>query len=125
MIKKLFGETEEEQYQYLKARLSLLGIGVGALLIGVLLMWMKFPLGEMIGGLGTGICVIVVLIFGWSIMKGLLGFTSVGTLFSNNIVIGVVIFVLFITIGYLGGFVVAFIGVCRFLVLLKKRKGNN
>ena len=74
---------------------------------------------------GTGICVIVLFIFGWSIMRGLLGFASIGALFSGNIVVGVVIFVLFIMIGYLGGFFVAFVGLCRFFMLLKKRKGNS
>ena len=57
--------------------------------------------------------------------RQLLGFASIGALFSGNIVVGVVIFVLFIMIGYLGGFFVAFVGLCRFFMLLKKRKGNS
>lgn len=125
MIKKLFGETEEEQYRYLKPRLTALGVGVGALLIGLILMQFSESLGSSIGGIGEGICVIVALIFGWSIMRGFFGYATVGALFSGNVVIGVVIFVVYVLIGYLGGFVVAFIGLCRFFVLLKKRKGNG
>lgn len=125
MIKKLFGETDEEQFMYLKPRLIALGVGIVLLLIGFLLMQVGISFGETIGSLGTGICVIVLLIFGWSIMRGLLGFASIGALFSGNIVVGVVIFVLFIMIGYLGGFFVAFVGLCRFFMLLKKKKGNS
>lgn len=125
MIRKLFGETEEQQFSYLKPRLTALGIGGAIMLVGLLLMLLKIPFGEIVGGLGGGICVIVLLLFGWTIMRGLFGFVSVGSIFSGNVVIGVVIFVLFITIGYFGGFVVAFIGLCRFLVLLKKQKGND
>lgn len=36
MIKKLFGETEEEQYRYLKPRLMAFGVGLIVLLIGLL-----------------------------------------------------------------------------------------
>ena len=122
MIKKLFGETDEKQFMYLKPRLIALGVGIVLLLIGFLLMQVGTSFGETIGSLGT---VIVLFIFGWSIMRGLLGFASIGALFSGNIVVGVVIFVLFIMIGYLGGFFVAFVGLCRFFMLLKKRKGNS
>lgn len=121
MVRKLFGETEEEQFNYLKPRLTALGVGVVILIIGMLLGGLGISFGETIGSLGEGICVITLLVFGWSIMRGILGYATVGALFSGNVVIGVVIFVLFIMIGYLGGFFVAFIGLCRFFVLLKKR----
>lgn len=122
MIRKLFGETEEEQFGYLKTRLIALGVGVVILLMGALLLCLGIPFGETIGKLGEVICVIVLLIFGWCIMRGLLGFATLGALFSGNVVIGTVIFVVFIMIGYLGGLLVAVIGLCRFFVLLKKRK---
>lgn len=125
MIKKLFGETEEQQFEYLKKRLFAFAIGVAILLIGGLLMGMGVPFGTQIAELGTMVCAIVWLVFGWAIMKGVFGFATFGAVFSRNVVIGVVIFVLFITIGYFGGIFVTFIGLCRFFVLLKKRKGNN
>lgn len=125
MTRKLFGETEEEQYRYLKPRLIAFGVGITALLIGLVLMQFTASLGSSIGNIGVGICMIVMLIFGWSIMRGIFGYATVGALFSGNVVIGVVIFVVYVLIGYLGGFVVAFIGLCRFLVLLKKRREND
>lgn len=125
MIRKLFGTTDEEQFRYLLPRLVALGVGVALLLIGVLLMQIGVPFGKNVGSFGVGICVIVLMVFGWSIMKGIFGYVSLGALFSGNIVIGILIFVLYLMLGYFGGFFVAFIGLCRFFVLLKKRKGNN
>lgn len=125
MIKKLFGETEEQQFKYLQPRVIALCVGLIILLIGGGLFELGVPFGDEIGELGCGVCVVVLLLFGWAIMKGLFKFATLGSLFSDNFVIGIAIFVLFITIGYFGGFIVAFIGICRFLVLLKKRKGKN
>ena len=125
MIRYLFGETDEEQFAYLQPRIGALGIGVVILLIGFILMQVGVPFGDEIGSTGVGICLIVLLIFGWRIMRGLLGVTSVVSLFSDNVVIGIVIFVLFIVTGYFGGFFVAILGLCRYLILLKRRKGNN
>lgn len=124
MIRKFFGDTEEEQFRYLKPRLIALGIGIAMLLLGVLLMQLGISFGETIGSLGTGIIVIDMLIFGWAIMRGLFGFATVGALFTNDIRWGIILFILFGLVGYLGGIFVAFVGICRFLVLLKKRKGN-
>lgn len=125
MIRKLFGETEEEQFRYLKPRLIALSVGVVVILIGFLLMQIGVEFGEAIGSFGTLICVVVLLIFGWSVVRGGLGFASLGALFFDNIIIGVIIFVLFLITGYILGIFVALIGLYRFLVLLRERKGNN
>ena len=125
MVKKLFGETEEQQFMYLQPRLLALGIGIVILLVGFLLTKIGISFGEAIGSIGACICIIIMFMFAWLIMKKILGITTIGALLSGNVVIGVVIFVLFILIGYLGGIFVAFVGLCRFFVLLKKRKGNN
>ena len=122
MIKKLFGQTEEEQFNYLQPRVVALIVGILILFVGVGVM--KIGLGEAVALIGEVICVIVLLIFGWAIMRGLFGITTVGSLFSGNPVVGLVILVLFLIIGYIGGFFVALIGICRYLILLKKRKGN-
>lgn len=125
MTRRLFGETEEKQFEYLKIRLISLGIGVIALLIGSLLNEFAISVGDIIGGIGGGICIVVLMMFGWAIMRGVLGIASIGALFSNNVVVGLIICLLFILVGYFGGMFVAVVGLCRFLVLLKKRKGNN
>lgn len=125
MIRKLFGETEEEQFKYLKPRMIALGIGVVAFLLGVLLEKIGVPFANVFGVTGEGIIVILMLILGWSIIRGLFGFVTVGSLFSYNIMIGILILIIFLLVGYFAGFFVAIIGLCRFLVLLKKRKGKN
>ena len=122
MIKRLFGETEEEQFNYLKPRLIALGVGTVVLLISLLLEWMGVGLYEIFYMLGAAVWVITLLIFGWAIMRGLFGIATIGALFSRNVVIGVIIFTVYILLGYLGGLVVAVIGLCRFLMLLKQRK---
>lgn len=122
MIEKLFGETPEEQYQYLKPRLTAAAISLVLLLLGGVLYLLGLTFGEVLAGAGSILFAVVMLVFGWAILRGLLGFASLGVLFSNNVVLGAVIFVLYITLGYFGGLIVAVIGLCRFLVLLKDRK---
>lgn len=130
MIQKLFGETEAEQLQYLKSRLSALLISLalialGALVAGVLHLIIG-DTGTTIGGvivtIGSIVLYITLLRFGWVIFRSLFGIASVGVLFSNNVILGTIIFVLYLFVGYLGGLVIAVIGLCRYIVLLKSRK---
>lgn len=120
--REIFGETPEEQYQYLKPRLMAAAISLVLLLLGGVLYLLGLTFGEVLAGAGSILFAVVTLVFGWAILRGLLGFASFGVLFSNNVVLGAVIFVLYITLGYFGGLIVAVIGLCRFLVLLKDRK---
>jgi ABC-type amino acid transport system permease subunit len=124
MIRKLFGETEEEQFHYLQTRLAALAIMLIITLIGFLLALIGLGIGEAIMKFGEIGVAIVLLVFGWAVMRALFGVATIFTLFSSNIVVGVVIFVLYIMIGYFFGMFVAIVGLCRFLVLLKKRKGS-
>lgn len=122
MTEKLFGETPEEQYQYLKPRLTAAAAAVIISLIGLLLQLLHLGFGGTVLRIGTILSAIVMLVFGWAILRGFFGVASLGVLFSNNVVLGVIIFVLYITLGYFGGLIVAVIGLCRFLVLMKERK---
>lgn len=122
MTEKLFGETPEEQYQYLKPRLTAAAAAVIISLIGLLLQLLHLGFGGTVLRIGTILLAIVMLVFGWAILRGFFGVASLGVLFSNNAVLGVIIFVLYITLGYFGGLIVAVIGLCRFLVLMKERK---
>ncbi len=131
MAEKLFGgTTEEEQFQYLRPKILALGVALVSVVIGFLLGVLGvitkaeifIGAAELFASLAGTIAVIDLYIFGWAIMRGLFGITSLGILFSNNVVLGVVIFVLYMLAGYIGGLVVAVIGLCRFLVLLKHRK---
>lgn len=122
MTEKLFGETPEEQHQYLKPRLTAAAAAVIISLIGLLLQLLHLGFGGTVLRIGTILLAIVMLVFGWAILRGFFGVASLGVLFSNNVVLGVIIFVLYITLGYFGGLIVAVIGLCRFLVLMKERK---
>lgn len=96
MIKKLFGETEEEQFRYLKTRFIALGVGIAFFLIGFLLQIFGVEFSSIFYGLAEIILVVVLLMFGWAILKSLFGVATIGALFSNNIVFGLVIFVIYI-----------------------------
>lgn len=123
MVEKLFGTTKEEQLAYLKPRLTALLAALGCAAIGALLMLVGLKqVGVIIGGLGMMIFAVDMLVFGWAILRGLFGVASFGVLFSGNVVLGVVVFILYMTLGYFGGMIVAVIGLCRYLVLLKERK---
>ena len=124
MTEKLFGETPEEQYQYLKPRLTAAAAAVIISLIGLLLQLLHLGFGGTVVRIGTILLAIVMLVFGWAILRGFFGVASLGVLFSNNVVLGVIIFVLYITLGYFGGLIVAVVGLCRFLVLMKERKNR-
>ena len=126
MVEKLFGVGAEAQYAYLKPRLTALAVSLALSLAGGLLMLLGLrQFGRLLGGLGVGAFAIVMLVFGWAILRGLFGIASFGVLFSGNIVLGVVVFVLYITVGYFGGMAVAVIGLCRFLTLLKERRSSG
>lgn len=122
MLKKLFGETDEEQFSYLKPRLIVLGVAAVLVLIAWLLSLTGAGISEMILSVGQLVWIIITLNFGWAILRGLFGIASIGALFSRNFIFGAAIFVIYIMVGWVGGIVVSVIGLCRFLVLLKKRK---
>ncbi len=125
MIKKLFGETPEEQYRYLKPRLIAAGLSLVLPLLGGLFHLVGLDgIGGTLAAIGTPLFAIVMLIFGKALLKGLFGIASFGVLFSNNVVLGVIVLILYLTVGYFGGLVVAVIGLCRFLTLLKQQKGR-
>ena len=122
MLKKLFGETDEEQFAYLKPRLIVLGVAAVLVLIAWLLSLTGAGISEMILSAGQLVWIIITLNFGWAILRGLFGIASIGALFSRNFIFGAAIFVIYIMVGWVGGIVVSVIGLCRFLVLLKKRE---
>ncbi len=123
MVKKLFGETEDEQFRYLKPKILALGVALAVTLIGSLLGLIGIKkAAEILCALGGLIFVIDLFIFGWAIMKGLFGVASQGNKLYHNVVVGVGIFIFYIMVGYFGGLVAAVIGLCRFLMLLKHRR---
>ncbi|MGM9619411.1 MAG: hypothetical protein ACI3W8_06230 [Oscillospiraceae bacterium] len=122
MMQKLFGETEEDQIRYLKPRLLAILAAIICCVIGAILQAAGLDIASVFLGLGEVILVITLWVFGWAILRGLFGIASIGVLFSNNVVLGVIIFLIYLLVGYIGGAIVAVIGLCRFMVL-KKKKG--
>ena len=106
-MQKLFGETEAEQYQYLRARFKTLAIscclyaaaGLLTLIFGKVI---QFELGVQCAGV-LGIIASILfyytfLKFGWIFFSRFLGVATLGVLFSNNVVLGVIVFVLYVFI---------------------------
>lgn len=54
------------------------------LLEGVLYL-LGLTFGEVLAGAGSILFAVVMLVFGWAILRGLLGFASLGMLFSSNV----------------------------------------
>ncbi len=124
MIKKLFGETSEEQYQYLKPRLLAFLVAAVMLLAGFLMDRAGLKFGNTLAEIGMVVYAIDLFVFSWSILRGFFGITSFGILLSKNIVLGAIYLTLYLVLGIFGGMIVAIIGLCRFFVLLKERKMN-
>lgn len=114
MYKKLFGETVEAQEKYLKIRVIASMIAVVLLLIDFL--FIKKGFSELF-------CVVVLLMWGWSVLKALWGVTSFLSIFSisSNIAVTVVILIVYIMLGYFAGIVIFPIGVYRYISLMVKK----
>lgn len=69
--------------------------------------------------------VVLALMFGWRFLKSLFGFATFGAIFSGNIIFGVVIMVLYLTLSLLLGLIVLFLGIGRYIYLLVKRSNHG
>lgn len=112
MYKKLFGESIEEQEKYLKLRVIISAIAIIALLLDVLIFK---------AGFASPICVIALLLWGWSLLKALWGVTSFFSIFSlgYSFIITIIILVIYLMVGYLAGILIFPIGVYRYISILK------
>lgn len=122
MFRKLFGETEQEQMQFLHVRTIITMVILALLVIALLLKVVGFSDGaEFVGNIaGMGGTIILLFVWGWPVIKGLFGITTVGAIFSGNVVIGVVLFVIYICLAFLLGIVFAFLGTGRYIYLRVK-----
>lgn len=117
MYKKLFGETVSEQEKYLKIRVIASIIAIAFL--GIDLLFIR-------SGISEYFCVIVLLMWGWSVLKALWGVTSVFSIFyiGKNIAVTVIILILYIMLGYFAGIAIFPIGVYRYISLMVKKKAR-
>ena len=127
MFRKLFGETEQDQLQYLHVR-SIVTIVMLALIAVVLLLSLigvdsgAETIGEMTS---MGIAIMMLFVWGWPVLKKFFGITAVGAIFSGNAVIGIVLFVIYGLASYFLGIVFAFIGTARYIYLRVKYGRNS
>lgn len=126
MFRKLFGETEQDQIQFLYPR----AIATLVLLALVVVALILYAVG-LSGGAGTiseiaemGFAIVMLFVWGWPVVKGLFGITATGAFFSGNAVIGVVWFVVYFMLAYFLGIIFAFIGTIRYIYLLIKQGKN-
>ena len=115
MFNRIFGGTEEEQLRFLHIRsiitIVTLGIAIASAFIS--------PTAS------VGVAVVMIFIWGWNVIKNWFGITTLGALFSGNVVIGVILFVLYILIAYIVGIIFAFIGIGRWLYLIYKMRKRS
>ncbi len=126
MFRKLFGETEQDQIQFLCPR----AIATLVLLALVVVALILYAVG-LSGGAGTiseiaemGFAIVMLFVWGWPVVKGLFGITATGAIISGNVVIGVVWLVIYFMLAYFLGIIFAFIGTIRYIYLLIKQGKN-
>ncbi len=114
MFRKLFGETEQDQIQFLHPRAIATLVILALMVVALILHAVGLSGGaDAIAGIAE-MGVAIVLLF---VAKGLFGITAIGAIFSGNVVIGVVLFVVYLTLAYFLGIIFAFIGTIRYIYL--------
>lgn len=103
MFKKLYGETEEMQLEYLSKKLKT------TLMLSPLILF------------GIGILIIFYM-WGWDFIRSYSGIATFSALLSRNIALAVIIVIAFLLIGYLLGFINLLLGILRFISLKSKQK---
>ena len=69
------------------------------------------------GNIGSAVIVIAAYVWAWTFLKNWFGITTIGALFSGNIVIGVILFIAYLVIGYFIGLIVFLLGLIRYIQL--------
>lgn len=121
MFEKLFGATEEDQMRYLEKKVFALGIAAVLSIIAFVLMIIGLDkIGGIVGSVSGAIFMVVLFMFGFGAIKSIMGWGSIGAIFSGNIVIGVVILVFCAIAAYLVSLFVALLAVGRYIYLKVK-----
>lgn len=113
MFRNLYGETETMQFKYLRWRVILTFADLILLLIGLLI-------NEQLASVFGGALVIIAWIWAWSFMRAWFGWTTFGAIFTGNLIFGIIIFLLYVILGYILGLFGFIIGTGRFIYLAVK-----
>ncbi len=115
MFNRIFGSSDAEQLRFLETR-SIITI-VALVIALVASIFSPEALGL--------IAVVMLFIWGWNVVKNWFGITTLGAIFSGNVVIGVILFVIYLIVAYLVGIVFAFLGVGRWIYLKMKYRNTG
>lgn len=115
MFDRIFGGSDEEQLQFLEIR------SIITIVTMVIAIVASFFSSEALGL----IAVVMLFIWGWNVIKNWFGITTLGAIFSGNVVIGVVIFMFYLIVAYLVGIVFAVLGVGRWIYLKMKYSNQS
>lgn len=123
MYQKLFGQTEAEQLQYLGKRVWLTVASLVLMLLGMVLQQVgPYAAGQACGGAGTGLLLVALFLWGFHAVKVLLGFGSVGAIFSGNVVLGAAVFLFAVLLAYVISIVIALLGIGHYVNLKIRAK---
>lgn len=115
MFNRIFGGSDAEQLCFLETRSI---ITIAAIIIGLV--------ASVFSPEALGLIAFVMLfVWGWNVIKNWFGITTLGAIFSGNIVIGVILFMIYIVAAYLAGIVFAFLGVGRWIYLKMKYRTSG
>lgn len=121
MFSRLFGETEEDQILYLEKKVLALGLAAVLMIVGGILMLVGLEkVGGVLGSIASAIFMVVLFMFGFGAIKSLMGWGSIGAIFSGNIVIGVVILVFCAIAAYLISLFIDLLAIGRYIYLKVK-----
>ena len=107
MLNRIFGGSDYEQLQFLEWRS----------LVTIVAMVVAFFGNKHNSDSIILIAVVLLFIWGWGVVKNWFGFTTVSSLLSNNVAVGVIFFLIYLCAAYLAGIFFAFIGILRWLYL--------
>lgn len=107
MFRRIFGGSDSDQLRFLEWRSIVTIIALVAALIGY-----SHNSDSLIL-----IAVVLLFLWGWGVLRNWFGFTTVSSLLSNNVAIGVIFFLIYLCAAYLIGIVFAFIGILRWIYL--------
>lgn len=106
-MKKLFGETPQEQLKFLQPRIIITAAAFVISLIGLL-----FRYEEIAAVIG-----VVFLMWGWAYLKSRFGFVSFAAFISKNWIFALLILMIFLVVGYFFGIVVFILGLIQYIRL--------
>lgn len=115
MLERIFGGTDAEQMEFLQGRSI---VTIAAIVLSLIA---AIFLPEALGIVGA----VMLFVWGFGVLKAMFGVTAIGILFSGNIVLGVILFFLYIMAAYLAGLLFAFIGVGRWIYLKVKYSSHG